>query len=98
VSMKVYLDDIRPCPEGWVLARSYEEAVELLKTGLVTEISLDHDLGEYYPGVVARSGYNVACWIEEAVYAGLISCPGMYCHSGARMIEQAIEAIRKRQM
>jgi hypothetical protein len=44
--VKVYLDDRRPAPDdSWTLVATPEEAVELLKTGGVTEISLDYDLG-----------------------------------------------------
>lgn len=43
--MKLWHDDIRPAPEGWVWARTNEEAQEYLLTGEVTEISMDHDLG-----------------------------------------------------
>jgi len=43
--MKVFHDDCRPAPEGWTLARNNDEALELLRTGEVTHITLDHDLG-----------------------------------------------------
>lgn len=45
--MKLWHDDIRPAPEGWVWARTNDEAKTHLKTGLVEEISMDHDLGEH---------------------------------------------------
>lgn len=40
--MKVYLDDERSTPNGWVRVYWPDEAVELLSTGEVVEISLDH--------------------------------------------------------
>lgn len=44
--MKLYLDDVRPAPEGWVLARSVDEAMNILmKSGSLYELSLDFDLG-----------------------------------------------------
>ncbi|WP_404305676.1 cyclic-phosphate processing receiver domain-containing protein [Neorhodopirellula lusitana] len=43
--MKVYLDDERTTPEGWHRIYWPDEAIELLKTGKVTDISLDHDRG-----------------------------------------------------
>jgi hypothetical protein len=43
--MKLWHDDVRPAPEGWVWARTNEEAKRHLKTGEVVEISMDHDLG-----------------------------------------------------
>lgn len=44
--MKVFLDDERRTPEGWVRVYWPDEAIALLQTGQVTEISLDHDLGD----------------------------------------------------
>ena len=61
--MKVYLDDERPTPPGWVPVRWPAEAIRLLETGEVTEISLDHDLGDDTRG----TGYTVILWLEEAV-------------------------------
>jgi hypothetical protein len=61
--MKVYLDDERATPEGWTRVYWPSEAVELLKSGRVTEISLDHDLGNDERG----TGYDVVLWIEEQV-------------------------------
>lgn len=43
--MKLWLDDVRPAPEGWVWARTNEDAKRHLLTGEVEECSLDHDLG-----------------------------------------------------
>jgi NAD+-processing family protein with receiver domain len=45
VTLKIWHDDIRPAPPGWVWARTNHEAQILLETGSVEEISLDHDLG-----------------------------------------------------
>ena len=42
--MKLYVDDLRKCPEGWTLARTNTEAIRLLATGYVEEISIDHDI------------------------------------------------------
>lgn len=44
--MKVYLNEERTTPEGWVRVYWPDEAIKLLKTGDVLEISLDHDLGD----------------------------------------------------
>ena len=62
--MKVWLDDERPCPEGWLHATTASDAIMALKTGKVTEISLDHDLGEPENG----TGYDVACFIESSSF------------------------------
>ena len=53
--MKVYLDDTRPAPPGWILVRWPEEAIALLEAGEVTDLSLDHNLGDDECG----TGYDV---------------------------------------
>jgi hypothetical protein len=45
----VYLDDLRPCPRGFVLARNAEEFMLLLEYESVGIASLDHDLGWNVP-------------------------------------------------
>lgn len=94
--MRVFLDDIRPIPQGFThLARNYAEAVALLATREVTFISLDHDLGE---DDKAGTGYDVACYIEEEVLAGKIPAPGWEVHSsnpvGRGRIIQALSHLR----
>ena len=93
--MKVYLDDERTPPEGWVLVRWPEEAIALLKTGEVTELSLDHDLGDDEHG----TGYDVILWVEEAVVMRGFVPPYIKVHSAnssARIkMEWGIEAIQK---
>lgn len=41
--MKLYVDDIRPAPEGWQQARTVTDAIKFLSNfgNQVTEISLD---------------------------------------------------------
>jgi hypothetical protein len=75
--MKVYLDDERNTPEGWVRVYWPEEAIDLLKSDKVTELSLDHDLGDDDHG----TGYDVVLWIEEAVFTLDFVPPKMKVHS-----------------
>ena len=44
----LWLDDVRKCPfiGDWKIARSYDEAIELLEEYNFEEIWLDHDLDE----------------------------------------------------
>lgn len=42
--MKIFLDDERETPETWIRTYTAEQTIEYLKTGLVTQLSLDHDL------------------------------------------------------
>lgn len=43
--LKVYLDDCRCPPDGWLLVRYVVEVKLLLRLGLVDYLSLDNDLG-----------------------------------------------------
>jgi hypothetical protein len=42
--MRLYVDDLRRCPDGWKLARTITDAISHLYNGRVREISLDHDI------------------------------------------------------
>lgn len=42
--MKLFVDDMRACPEGWTPAKSVTEAIRILATMDVEEVSLDHDI------------------------------------------------------
>ena len=94
--MKVYLDDLRPCPEGWVPVRTALEAIALLAAGGVTHLSLDHDLGD---DEGAGTGYDVAVWIEEAVALRGFIPPEISIHSansvGRQRMAAAIASIER---
>jgi hypothetical protein len=93
--MKIYLDDERPTPEGWVGVRWPEEVIALLDAGGVEELSLDHDLGDDQHG----TGYDVLLWLEEAVAMRSFQPPLVRVHSAnvsARLkMEAAITAIQR---
>jgi len=86
--MKVYLDDERPAPLGWVRAFWPNEVIALLKTGSVQELSLDHDLGDDARG----TGYDVVLWIEEAVMLRGFQPPEIYVHSANSSARQKMLA------
>jgi hypothetical protein len=96
--MRLFLDDNRLTPKGWVRAYTAEEAIEYLKTGEVEELSLDHDLGiEEMVG----TGYAVLEWIEKEVHLHGFKPPEiMTVHSAnspatERML-QAIASIKEK--
>ena len=60
---RMWLDDTRPAPDGWVHVRSANEAIRLLQATTVTEASLDHDLGDYRDD--GGDGYKVVDWMAE---------------------------------
>lgn len=69
--MKLWHDDVRPAPPGWVWAQDNDAAKEYLKLGVVTEISMDHDLGaDPRAGLYARgwsydTGEELVKWMIE---------------------------------
>lgn len=68
IRMKIWLDDIRPVPEGYVHAHSVNEAIALIvqseKEGEEIElIDCDHDLGDYYPD--GGDGIKLLDWLFE---------------------------------
>lgn len=85
--MKVYLDDERPTPEGWIPARWPEDVIALLEGGQVAELSLDHDLGDDEHG----TGYDVLLWLEEAVATRGFLPPRLRVHSANSSARQKME-------
>lgn len=89
--MKIWLDDERPMPSEFDYhARTAREAIDLLVSGVVTAISLDHDLGVEHNG----TGYDVACYIEQAAYNDTLAPIEVTIHSanpvGRDRMQQAI--------
>lgn len=62
--IKIFLDDVRNAPEGYILVRTVEDAINLLceYTGHIDELSLDVDLDDF------NIGYRVLNWIENKFY------------------------------
>lgn len=65
--LKVWLDDWRPAPDGWVWKKSVEEVKSLLHSGSVSALHLDHDLGggrAVYDYTV-ESGSDLVKWMVD---------------------------------
>ena len=86
--MKVFLDDERNPPDGWILVRWPQDAIDLLRAGKVTEISLDHDLGDDDHG----TGNDVILWIEEQVAVNDFDPPKISVHSANPSARKKMEA------
>ena len=61
--MKLWLDDIRPCPDGYTHARSVNEAIRLIEEHGYTHASLDHDLGRFNED--GGEGYDLVVWMAQ---------------------------------
>lgn len=82
--MKLWVDDLRDPVEwtgetDWIWAKTYSVAIDYLRMGDVTLLSLDHDLGDFDIFGREQTGYDVAIWMAEF----LDSWPkdGVRCHS-----------------
>lgn len=92
--MKLFVDDVREPPASeWIVARTYQEAIDFLQTGFVKILSLDHDLG------TRETGYDIAKWIETRVATEDFVPPEIQIHSanpvGRQNIELAVANIKR---
>ena len=90
--MKIFIDDVRECPDGWNLCRTAERAINLIdkQYAIISEISFDHDLGE------GLTGYDVACFIEKQIFTGKMKhIPKWKIHSANPVGRQNIERAMK---
>jgi hypothetical protein len=98
--MKVYLDDVREAPDGWVRTHTPSETIELLLAGKVRELSLDHDLG-LDTAESEQTGYSVLSWLEAEIAHERwpFPLPQITIHSanpvGQERMKRAIEAIHR---
>lgn len=95
--LKIWLDDERPAPFGWIPTRWPSEAILFLQSFNVSEISLDHDLGDDERG----TGYDVLLWLEEQVFTNpTYKLPKIKIHtanpSASKRMRQALSAIERR--
>jgi len=78
--MKIFLDDTRTTPHGYIRTYSVDETITLIKknNGKVETVSLDNDLGTGF-----SEGREVMKWIEEqAFHNTLLPIPHLIIHSG----------------
>jgi len=91
--MKVFLDDERDTPQGWIRTCTPEETIHILSKHSVKMISLDHDLGENI-----GTGYDVLLWIENKVFTENYKSPEIIIHtsnpSARRKMELTVQKIK----
>ena len=66
--VKIWVDDIRPAPEGYLRVFSVNEAINMISTAekqgsTIDLIDLDHDAGDYF--VDGGDYIKVLDWLEE---------------------------------
>jgi hypothetical protein len=83
---KLWIDDIRPAPPGWIWAKTPEHACFLLFTYRFDEVSFDNDLG----GKI--EGRHIANLIERKAFFGQVPRLKWSIHSANPVGRKAIQA------
>lgn len=99
--IRIYLDDERETPRGWVRAYTVAEAQKLLLTRTASHLSCDNDLGEGEP-----EGYTLLDWLEQLVHDDTtFPIPIIMVHSAnaarapaMRQVAAKLEALRQQRL
>jgi hypothetical protein len=77
--LSIFLDDLRPAPVGWILARTAEQCLEILTgyqgVAVSISLSLDHDLGD--DSQDEKHGY----WFVKQIIERNLIADVIYLHS-----------------
>lgn len=76
--VRLFVDDIRDCPPGWIPARTITEAIRILATQDVEEVSLDHDI---------QCSREVITKVDDDWGQGYIEVPGVERHASKETFE-----------
>ena len=82
--IKIYLDDKRDTPPGFVRTYTVDETIELLikHEGEIDTLSLDNDLGVDENNLPLEEGRMVARWLEEKAFnKEYKEIPNLFIHS-----------------
>ncbi|MFH0992520.1 MAG: cyclic-phosphate processing receiver domain-containing protein [bacterium] len=66
--INLYVDDVRECPPGFVVARSVDEAIGILEANEIDILSLDHDMGVDDTESPLPTGYDLVKKICQSNY------------------------------
>lgn len=61
--VRIWVDDVREPPDGWLWTKTLDAAIAALRSPDVTDLSLDHDLGEDEDGVPIEAT-KIADWMR----------------------------------
>lgn len=64
-SYRLFVDDMRPIPKGWLGARSVSEAIAVLAVLPIREVSLDHDI------IFPRTGADLYQALSQETFKGV---------------------------
>ncbi|MFB5663091.1 cyclic-phosphate processing receiver domain-containing protein [Alteribacillus sp. HJP-4] len=87
--LNIFLDDVRPCPDNHILAKTAEECILLMKDGQpVSHLSLDHDLGSK-----EKNGFEVVIYLlKQNVFPEKITIHSANAVDGKKMYRHLQDA------
>lgn len=74
--MRIFLDNFKEAPIGWVHAYTAEEAIRLLANFNVTDLSMDNEVNNG-----DAPGYYVLNWIENQILYSHYKPPKIHTHA-----------------
>jgi hypothetical protein len=80
--MKLWLDDVRPAPPGWLRTTTVAQTIAAIAQGGITDVSLDYDLDYTDPG---HKGIEVMYWLLHAGYRPTVHIHTANPMGGAKM-------------
>ena len=87
-SKNLYLDDLRPTPEGFERVYNFEEFVAFIpQNGMPDFISFDHDLG------LGKTGFDCAKYLVEYCLDNQTTLPEFTVHSQNPVGKENIEKL-----
>lgn len=103
MSTRLWLDDIRDAPAGWVRCYWPDEVIAFLQEGDVDEISLDHDLGDEPASYMEpeRTGMMVLHALEKMQFDNPdLVLPAIHIHSqnpvAAKRMKEVVRLLEAR--
>jgi len=92
--MKIYLDDLREAPAGWIKATHPDEVISHILQGEAEIIDLDYHLGNDRK----YTGLTVLKWLQNEIGEGRTpsQVPEILIHTSDLEAKKIMEGIRKR--
>jgi len=86
--MKIFLDNMRDAPEGWLAVHWPDDAILLLAQGEVTELSVDHEFGRGLRGTAD----TLFDWLTTAITTRALPVPKLIVHSSNSTQQARLQA------
>jgi hypothetical protein len=92
--MKLFLDDLREAPSGWVKVTHPDEVISCILKGEAEIIDLDYHLGNDRQ----YTGLTVLKWLQEEIGEGRTPAvvPEIVIHTSDEEAEEIMEGIKRR--